>query len=549
MIRDISQYHQQTKHHPYRHARALGYMDWETQPDPFRRFTGAPGHRLAFGSEAEGPLWDDIYDPAGQKAQALGKVSVSDLFYYSLALSATKQYMDNQWHLRCNPSSGNLHPTEAYLLAPPLDEIHSDAALYHYAPYEHALERLVDLEEGTSKALFSTLPAESCLVALSSIYWRESWKYGERAFRYCHHDVGHAIAGIALSASLLGWQTRVLEAVGGAEIATLLSIEQQTGVEAEHADCLLALFPADSDVTSPLLDGWRVPERVLAHMKRRPHAYVPNRLSEDHHDWPIIDQASRLSEHPARIGVSSWRPSVTSFEVEPPARRTVSARAIIRSRRSVQAMDGTTEMDGPAFFRTLARLVPTEGRPPFAAWPWQPAVHPVFAVHRVRGLASGLYILVRDPAQIESLQSVMTFDASSSVAEDVLPGLPFYLIKAGDFSDSAENVSCNQAIASGGVFATMMLAWFQGPLEERGAWFYPRLHWEAGMVGQVLYLEAEAQGMRGTGIGCFYDDSIHELLGIRDLRMQSLYNFTVGGAVEDPRLSDLPAYSHLRISE
>ena len=174
MIRDIAQYHQQTKHHPYRHARELGYMDWKTQPDPFRRFTGAPGHRLAFGSEAEGPLWDDIYDPAGQKAQALGKVSVSDLFYYSLALSATKQYMDNQWHLRCNPSSGNLHPTEAYLLAPPLDEIHSDAALYHYAPYEHALERLVDLEEGTSKALFSTLPAESCLVALSSIYWRES---------------------------------------------------------------------------------------------------------------------------------------------------------------------------------------------------------------------------------------------------------------------------------------------------------------------------------------------------------------------------------------
>ena len=111
MIRDIFQYHEQTKHHPYRYARALGYMDWETQPDPFRRFTGAPVHRLALGSGAEGPLWNDVYDPAGQDAQALGKASVSDLFFYSLALSATKQYMDNQWYLRCNPSSGNLHPT------------------------------------------------------------------------------------------------------------------------------------------------------------------------------------------------------------------------------------------------------------------------------------------------------------------------------------------------------------------------------------------------------------------------------------------------------
>jgi len=118
MISDIIQYHQQTKHHPHRYARALGYMDWETQPDPFRRFTGAPVHRLALGSDAEGPLWDDIYDPDEHDAQALGKASVSDLFYYSLALSATKQYMDNRWYLRCNPSSGNLHPTEAYLLAP-----------------------------------------------------------------------------------------------------------------------------------------------------------------------------------------------------------------------------------------------------------------------------------------------------------------------------------------------------------------------------------------------------------------------------------------------
>lgn len=118
MIHDIIQYHQQTKHHPHRYARSMGYMDWETQPDPFRRFTGAPVHRLALGSDAEGPLWNDVYNPAGQDARALVKASVSELFFHSLALSATKQYMDNQWSLRCNPSSGTLHPAEAYLLAP-----------------------------------------------------------------------------------------------------------------------------------------------------------------------------------------------------------------------------------------------------------------------------------------------------------------------------------------------------------------------------------------------------------------------------------------------
>ena len=62
------------------------------------------------------------------------------------------------------------------------------------------------------------------------------------------------------------------------------------------------------------------------------------------------------------------------------------------------------------------------------------------------------------------------------------------------------------------------------------------------MLGQVLYLEAEAAGVRGTGIGCYFDDAFHELLGLRDRTFQDLYHFTVGGPVDDPRLITLPPY-------
>jgi hypothetical protein len=58
----------------------------------------------------------------------------------------------------------------------------------------------------------------------------------------------------------------------------------------------------------------------------------------------------------------------------------------------------------------------------------------------------------------------------------------------------------------------------------------------------VLYLEAEAAGVRSTGIGCFFDDPVHQVFGLRDLEFQSLYHFTVGGAVDDPRLTTLPPY-------
>ena len=63
------------------------------------------------------------------------------------------------------------------------------------------------------------------------------------------------------------------------------------------------------------------------------------------------------------------------------------------------------------------------------------------------------------------------------------------------------------------------------------------------MIGQVLYLEAEAVGLRGTGIGCFFDDGMHSLLGLKHRRYQSLYHFTVGGPLEDERLTMLPAYT------
>ncbi len=63
----------------------------------------------------------------------------------------------------------------------------------------------------------------------------------------------------------------------------------------------------------------------------------------------------------------------------------------------------------------------------------------------------------------------------------------------------------------------------------------------------MLYLEAEAAGVRSTGMGCYFDDFVHRLLDIDlgDDAWQSLYHFTVGGAVEDERLTTLPAYDHL----
>ena len=113
-----------------------------------------------------------------------------------------------------------------------------------------------------------------------------------------------------------------------------------------------------------------------------------------------------------------------------------------------------------------------------------------------------------------------------------------------DYRRFAAIVSCKQSIAADSVFAVSMLAEFNAALD-RGNWWYRYLHWEAGMLGHVLYLEAEAAGLRGTGIGCYFDDMMHELLGVTTSSLQVLYHFTVGGPMEDGRITTHPPYGHL----
>ncbi|MES9981647.1 MAG: nitroreductase family protein, partial [Candidatus Thiodiazotropha sp. 6PLUC5] len=129
--------------------------------------------------------------------------------------------------------------------------------------------------------------------------------------------------------------------------------------------------------------------------------------------------------------------------------------------------------------------------------------------------------------------------------EDTPSHLPLYRLISTEVKKAARALSCHQDIAASSFFSLGMLAEFDLALDQSGPQIYPELFWEAGLIGQVLYLQAEAHGVRGTGIGCFFDDAVHDLLGLKDSRFQSLYHFTVGQAKADNRLQTLPPYEHL----
>jgi hypothetical protein len=179
---------------------------------------------------------------------------------------------------------------------------------------------------------------------------------------------------------------------------------------------------------------------------------------------------------------------------------------------------------------------------PWDGIPWDPTVHLALFVHRVVDIPPGLYVLPRNPARMEMLRDTMRGEFSWSTPPRCPSNLPLNLLVEGDARDIATTVSCHQRIAGDGAFSLGMIAEFEPVLRSQGPWFYRRLFWETGVIGQILYLEAEAAGVRATGIGCFFDDPVHGIFGFPDATFQSLYHFTIGGPVDDPRLTTLPPY-------
>ncbi len=315
------------------------------------------------------PSYDAVFGSDVLTPRPINRASISQLFFDSLALSAWKATGQVRWSLRVNPSSGDLHPTEGYLITGPITGLTGQAGVFHYAPYEHALEERFLLAPALWQALARGLPDGSFLVGLTSIYWRESWKYGERAFRYCQHDVGHAIAAVAIAARVLGWCAVLLERPADAAIAGLLGLDRQHGIEAEHPECLIAVLPGGAADDASLTQAWDIPATLPETLAGCTPAGMPNQLSSDHQPRAVIDRtaAAAIKTGPSEAALRYHPGSAAGLPALHNAR--LSARRIIRQRRSALAMDGRTDITCDTFYRMLHSVMPDTNSVVFHALP------------------------------------------------------------------------------------------------------------------------------------------------------------------------------------
>jgi SagB-type dehydrogenase family enzyme len=535
-VKEIIAYHEATKHHFERYARSLGYMDWNNQPNPFRTYKDTPVLKLPLLKTDPPATYQALYERQDNAPQPFVIQNIAGFLELSLGLSAWKAAGGSRWSLRINPSSGNLHPTEAHLILPPLDA--HPGGIYHYNALGHMLERRADLPSDLWQNLVSHFGSDGFLIAITSIFWRESWKYGERAFRYCNHDAGHALACLSFAANLFGWQCIFLNQLSDEELEAILGFDQVRfrKLEEEHPDCLCFIFPSGpADIPRGL------PADIISDLTGLTFRGEADILSQKCVDWEIIYHTARLAKKPptgkARIDLAhrNWLTDATS---------PLSATDIIRSRRSAIAFDDRGPISKSHFLSILDKTLPRRDTAPFDIELTEPLTHLLLFVHHVPDLTPGLYFFLRRNADIDELKTICRSDFQWDPVEK---DFPLYRLAEGNYRQQATMVSCHQDIAGSSAFSLGMITKFKDIISAEPH-RYRHLFWETGMIGQVLYLEAEAHGVRGTGIGCFFDDAVHEIMGFSDNRYQSLYHFTIGQPIEDPRLTTYPPYSHIKNS-
>jgi SagB-type dehydrogenase family enzyme len=486
------EYHEATEHSRESLEHEPNVLDWDNMPDPFRHYEGVPVFDLpADPPSPDLPALEVLQEGVGSATASNGAVFLSQVLFYSAAISASKRAPSTgeKYALRVNPSSGNLHPTEFHFVTRGLKDWPD--GLYHYRPSSHMAEQRA-LGDFTTVLGGLRSPV---IFLLTTIAWREAWKYRSRAYRYCLHDLGHAWQSLILAARAAGCGALATGHIPDDEIA------QACRLNDDEWPMMIVELRGDS-----------IPLRAPDSGEIVWFGGEANRLSEHTIDYEPIHRVHSATKLDAGFGVTvKAAPAPTpagvgQIQLPPPAFSMRPFGETARKRRSaLDFIGGTRSMS----LAQLSAILDAALRPLSADFATARLVQLYMYAHRIDGLAPGVYRHWPEGRELE-------------------------LLKAGDQRVMAAALSLRQDLAGNACAAFSMIADLARAAEAYGDRGYRYAHFEAGAIGHRMYLAAEALGLQATGIGAFFDGEVQRYLEPPWGRV--VYHFAIGYATPDPRL-------------
>lgn len=496
MLDPLMYYHEITSYE--RNALPGGHLDWSNQPNVFKRYPNAS--RLPLPTEVEFPamsMQELIRAPEASKGSGawdLEKLSL--ILRLTCAITAKSSHPGGDFLFRSTPSAGALYPCEIYLAASGVEGL--PAALYHYSLEEHALVKLRPLGtlgSGDRRAL---------TFFVTVIFFRSSWKYRHRAYRYLLLDTGHVLEDLLLALKAIRIPYRLLLDFQDEKVNSFLGLDPKQEVclaavevgawEAEASSLFpIGIFDSSHPVPKPQPPASRetiYPSILEAHRA----SCRPNSWGEG----PCLKMLEELGLEPGR-----------SYPLETPVTwpHDMGYVQCLWRRRSKRAYM-PRPMDRHSFYCLLESLRLKES---FSCGKPDQLLTVGFLVREVEGLPCGFYLM----------------DTEGGVLWEAA---------GGDFSKGMASACLDQGWMAQAALQVIFLSNLE-ILESRvGPRAYRHAMILSGRMGQRIYLASTALGLGACGVGAFYDKEAAFLLSL-NASSKLLYVVTSGPVRSTPAAS------------
>ena len=233
-------YHASTKH-SYNSVRTNpNRLSWDDQPSTYKNY------------------------PDSYRKTKLDLDKKEDNFLYHIAgITEKRTYPSGEYYLRINPSAGALYPNELYFQVRGVEE--KEDGMYHYEVSSSSLTLLQSIsdDEGLEPYFGYKTAMKGYLFLVSAIYYRSSWKYKNRAFRYCLLDAGHLLGSIEASALLKPHAVQMVYGIDREKLNRMFGFKER---EWFLAGCSMAVPIHGQEVSAlefelPYVDGSRTFEK------------------------------------------------------------------------------------------------------------------------------------------------------------------------------------------------------------------------------------------------------------------------------------------------
>jgi SagB-type dehydrogenase family enzyme len=478
-------YHERTKHSEERLRASPQYLDWENQPIPFKLYRDLETIPLPRQVEP-GPISTlrAISALVGQESEPTEQVpglgALARVFYYSAGITKVRRSPGGDFYFRAAPNTGALYHVDLYLACRDLP--HLPAGVYHFGAHDFALRRLrVGDYRGAlieATGVEPSLAQAPAVVASASTYWRNAWKYRERAYRHAFWDGGTLHANLLAVAAAQGLAAKVVAGFVDRDVEHLLGLDPAR-------EGALALVPLGRTAEPPP----PAPDAPVLNLETEP-------LSSREVEYPAIRKIHSASSLEHGDEVARWRrvilprpepdPLSELFLLRPLAEAdwpTEPLESVILRRGSTRRFDVSRSLTFEELSTALA--VATTSIPADFTQELESSLLDLYVIaHAVEGLPPGAYYLRRAERALE-------------------------LLKEGEFRAIAGRLGLFQELPAAAGANVYCLADLEPILARFGNRGYRAAQLEGGIVGGRLYLAAYALRFGATGL-TFLDDEVTE---------------------------------------